>query len=104
MKLVIIVTISMMFYAIAEYCSKLYANTVNLRYAAYALVAYNILSIAWFISLRMKNNLTILATMWNMLYLIISIFIGLVLFKEQITTTNWIGIGLALLAIVFLYK
>ena len=92
----------MVFYAVGEYYSKKYANTSMAQFGAIAWAGYAINAFCFLPALSKYNSLSILGTIWNLLYVIITLLIGLAIFKEPITTTQMIGLGVAFIAIVLL--
>lgn len=94
----------MIFYGLAEFLSKKYANTCNYKFALASILAYVVVSVLWLPSLQAKNSLAILSTVWTILYTIIGVFIGIFIFKEQLNAYNYVGIILALIALYFLCK
>jgi multidrug transporter EmrE-like cation transporter len=59
-------------------------------------------SILWLPSLLHKNQLSIMGTGWLLIATVTTLFLGLVVFREQLTVTQWIGIILAVLALSLL--
>jgi len=96
------IVIGMIFYIIGEYYAKKYAN-ISLRYfGAISLFGYSIGTVCWLGALSKYNSLSILGTMWNVLYIIITLVMGIVIFKESITTIQIVGLFFAFIAIILL--
>ena len=96
------ILIAMVFYAIGEYSSKEYANTSLYRYGVVAMSGYMLNALCFLPALSKMNSLTILGTLWNLGYVIVTLFIGLVLFREAITTTQMVGLVMGVISIVLL--
>ena len=104
MKLFIFTAIAMVFYFIGEILSKYYANTSYLKWAVLAVLSDLIVYILWLPALQQKNSIALLGTMWTVCFAVISIFVGLIVFREHINGYNYVGLGLALTALYFLCK
>lgn len=96
------IIIAMIFYTIGEYYSKKYANTSLKSFGVIALIGYLVNAFCFLPALSKMNSLTVLGTIWNVLYVIITLVIGLVIFRETITTTQMIGVGLGFISIILL--
>jgi uncharacterized membrane protein len=104
MNLVLLSIIAMVFYSIGEVLSKKYANTGSINFGILAVLAYTIVSTIWLLALRIKNSVAILGTMWDLFYIIIGIFVGLIVFREQLNVYNYIGLVLSIVAFILLCK
>jgi len=96
------ILLAMVFYAIGEYSSKVYANTSLYRYGVIAMIGYMINALCFLPALSRMNSLTILGAIWNLGYVFITLFLGLVLFREPVTTTQMIGLVFGIISIVLL--
>lgn len=94
--------IAMVFYAIGEYSSKQYANTTLVKFGVYAMIGYTINALCFLPALSKMNSLTVLGTIWNLGYVFVTLFLGLIIFKEPITTTQIIGLVLGVISIILL--
>ena len=94
--------ITIIFFGVGEYNSKLYANTHLYRYMVYAMIGYFIESLAFMPTLSRMNSLSILGTMWNLSHGFITLFLGFVIFHESIIATQIAGLILGMIAIVLL--
>jgi uncharacterized membrane protein len=90
---------SMVFYTIAEYYSKVYANAQSWMLLIFISVCYGINGAFWLPALKENNSLTIMSTIWAISYCLFSIFIGLALFGEHISVIQMVGVGLGILAV-----
>src|SRR5215210_5235853 len=59
-------------------------------------------SITWLPALLHKNQISIMGTGWLLIATITTLFIGLVVFKEQVSATQMTGLGLAVVALILL--
>ena len=93
---------SILFFTMGEYLSKKYSLNPTGTRAIATIAIYMMGTICWLPSIRAMQNLTVLGTLWTLLGMTSTILVGMVGFKETITTTQGIGIGLALIAAVLL--
>lgn len=98
----LIVLVASIFYGFGEYYSKVYANTASMKALFTALGFYNLTCLCWFPALKRLNSLTVLGTIWNISYAIITIVLGVVIFGETLTVLQIIGIILGIGAIICL--
>lgn len=96
------ILIAMVFYAIGEYNSKQYANTSFIWYGVIAMGGYMLNALCFLPAISKMNSLSILGTIWNLGYIFVTLFIGLILFHEPITTTQTVGMVLGIIAIILL--
>lgn len=94
---------SMVFYAIGEWASRKWLQQpLNHWWIALCLSGYAINSIFWLPALKCQGSLSIIGTIYAVLYLAITIFLGYIVFSETITIKQWIGIGFAVLSVIML--
>lgn len=93
---------AMVFYTIGEYYAKKFGNTSDIRFAVVAWVGYAINAMFFFPAISKYNSLSILGTLWNVFYVIITLFIGIVVFKETLAATQVVGLVFAFIAIILL--
>lgn len=92
----------MVFYAIGEYNSKEYANTLQWRYGAVAMFGYMVNAVCFLPAISKMNSLTVLGTIWNLGYVFVTLFLGLVIFKEPISTMQIVGLCFGVVSIILL--
>lgn len=63
---------------------------------------YALGTLSWLPALLHKNELAIMGTAWLLLATVATVVIGFFVFGETLSTLQWIGIGLALVALVLL--
>lgn len=68
-----------------------------------ALFFYVIANVCWLISMRYTSKLAIGANIFSVCTGLIAALIGVVLYKEELTHTNYIGILLGFLSLVLLF-
>ena len=85
-----------------EFLSKKFAQSPNIVWATLAIAAYVICEIFWLPALAQTNTLVITGTVWNILALIGTVFIGMVFFHESVSPMACWGIAFGLVSVVFL--
>ena len=63
-------------------------------------LAYSLGAIFWLPAIQKMQVLSIIGTIWCILSLITTLFIGLVVFHEQLTACQWIAVVLSFLVII----
>jgi len=93
---------AMCFYGIGEYFSKEFATHRLYSYMLIGFISYSINALLFFPTLCKMNSLSILGTIWNVGYVTITLFLGLIIFKEDVNLRQIIGITLAFVGILLL--
>ena len=93
---------SALFFSCGEYFSKKFALNPSFTYVLYIALAYFVGTMFWLPALMQRNQLSIVGAMWSVLSLLMTVFIGVVLFKEGLSALGIVGIVLALISIVVL--
>lgn len=94
--------ISSVFFAAGEFLSKKWGMNPNFSNTLIVLIAYTISSLLWLPSLLHKNQLLLMGTMWIVLAMMATVLIGLIIFHEKINALQWLGLFLALAALILL--
>lgn len=94
--------LSGLFNALGEYLSKEWGNTPSLKLALFVALAYVASSIVWLPALLHHHKLSVYGTAWILIALIFTLFLGLFVFKEHLSTAQWQGVFLAVIAVVLL--
>ncbi len=94
--------LSVMFFGMGEYLSKKFALEPSIWLAMTIVPMYALGSLAWLPAIYKGQNLSTVGTIWNLLSLIITLIVGMVIFKEAITPMQYVGIGFAMVAIVLM--
>jgi multidrug transporter EmrE-like cation transporter len=97
-----ILLLAMIFYGVGEYCCKCFANNGRYTNMVVALIFYSFNTLLFLSCLSKFNSLTILGTIWNLGYLLITLALGLFVFGEAITMKQEIGIIFGAIAVVLL--
>lgn len=96
------ILISVLFNAFGEFASKTWANSPTWWELALVVGAYALSGLFWLPALYLHNNLALLGTLWFVVAIVLTVLIGTLFFHEQLTITQWFGIGFALVAILLL--
>jgi drug/metabolite transporter (DMT)-like permease len=92
----------LLFFAFGEYFSKKLALNPQWSYFFLATLPYFIATLFWIPAILQKNSISILSTMIMVSSFMIALFVGIIIFKEQVTIMGIIGIALAFLSVVCL--
>ena len=96
--------IALMFYAVGEYYSKMYANTSKGIMLGVAMLAYTITTLLWFPSIKNNNHLIVMTFIWDICYVIIGFILGYFVFHETLSSKQWIGIMMGIASIALLVE
>jgi multidrug transporter EmrE-like cation transporter len=94
--------IALLFYAVGEIYSKIFADTGKIHWMVYGMVAYVICTALWFPALKNNNKMVVMTTLWTIGYVVIGTFVGLFIFHEHCSVQQFIGLGMAMISIVLL--
>jgi multidrug transporter EmrE-like cation transporter len=94
--------LAMTFYSVGDYYAKVYANTHMLKYGILAFVTYCTNTLCFLLAISKFNSLSVLGTIWNVAYVVVTLFIGVAIFKEPLTTLQLIGVGFGVVSVVLL--
>lgn len=98
-KLWLLLCCSLVGFSFAEYLSKIYSMRPRLSIAAMACFCYVWNIVFWLPALREHKGLAVLSTIWSMAYTVVSVLIGVLIFQEQFTPKQMVGIVLAFVTI-----
>jgi multidrug transporter EmrE-like cation transporter len=98
------VLILVVFELIADVLAKQYALKGKLVFAVLSILGYIAANIAWIISLRNGGELGKGAILFGALSGIIAVIIGVLVYREKVSTYQFIGMILGIAAIVFLSR
>lgn len=93
---------SLLAYAVGECLSKWYSLTLLPAFAIGAVLAYAVGAACWLPALRIGQSLSVVGTMWNVGYVLITLGLGVLVFKEALTPLQIIGGTLGLASIILL--
>jgi len=99
---IIWLVVSALFFAVGEFLSKKFALNPKLLYVILMLVAYSFGVLVWLPAILQRNSLSIVGTMWSVLSLLTTILIGVLIFKEKLSTVGIAGMAMAIIAIILL--
>jgi multidrug transporter EmrE-like cation transporter len=97
-----LIALAMVLYGFGDYISKLYANSNLTWFAFLATLLYSIVSVVWLVALKEYNHLSILGTVWSVLYAIVTVAVATLGFHEALTLGQMFGVVLGIIAIYFL--
>ncbi len=106
MQLIAIISllISGFLQAAGEYFSKLWGFDPAWRMGALAVFAYALSSAAWLPALLYRNQLSTIGIAWDIIAISTTLLLGIVVFRESLTTGQWVGIGLGVVALWLLIR
>jgi len=90
---------SAMFFSGGEYLSKLWGYKPGWGLTAAVVASYVAGVLLWLPALLHKNDLARMGTLWYLLTTPTTILLGVVVFKEKLTPMQWVGIGVAMVAL-----
>lgn len=96
MRVILFLLGSIFCFGCGEYFSKLYAATG--RWADIVVLCYVGGVCLWLPAINETKTLAILGTLWNLGALLVTIFVGAVIFEESLTQRQSIGVLLALVS------
>ena len=89
---------SLLCFGVGEYNSKLYALQPAYWRAAVVVLCYAVGSSFWLPAIRLVNQLTVLGTLWNIGAMLVTVAIGMIVFRETVTPSQSVGVVLALIS------
>lgn len=96
------VVLAMVFYGLGEWASKHYATQQRTVYAVVAMLGYMVNALLFLPALTRWNSLALLGTIWTIGYLAITLGLAFVVFQEQVTPRQMLGLVLGVIAVVLL--
>jgi drug/metabolite transporter (DMT)-like permease len=104
-KLIVLLLLcgSLTTYAIGEYLSKVWTEKPSWWLGFTVAFVYSLGVAAWLPALKIHGQLFALSTVWSCAYVVIGILVGLIAFHETPTTTQTIGLILAIIASILAY-
>lgn len=94
--------LSVVSFGFGEYISKLFSLKPSLFLAGIIVIPYVIGVWLWLPAVLKMQSLSVAGTIWNVMSTIVTISIGVLIFKEQLTYANVAGILCAILSIILL--
>jgi glucose uptake protein GlcU len=68
-----------------------------------AILGYVVANLFWLFALKEGSGLAKGAVIFSVASAIIAVFIGEILYKENLTTTQLVGVGLGIISLVFIF-
>jgi multidrug transporter EmrE-like cation transporter len=96
--------ISMVFYAGGEFFSKKFALVPKVSFVIFLLLFYSLGALSWIVALHGKDELADVGVMWAVMSMLVTVSIGIFIFRERLNAAGIIGIILAAVAIVLLSR
>ena len=94
--------ISLIFYSIGEYVSKLYSNNATWLLYWITMLSYSINVAAWLPAIQKGKSLVILGTIWTVGYSIATLLVSQIIFKEPISQKQFCGVMLSMLGVILI--
>ena len=95
---------SVFMFGTGEYLSKRWSLTPSYSLAAITLIPYLSSSLIWLLALKAGKGLVLVGMMWSLLAALATAGIGLIGFHEHLTSYNYYGLILAILALILLVR
>lgn len=92
----------MIFYAAGEILAKIFANTPSTKTGIMAVVFYTLNAMCFLPAIKKFNSLSVLGTIWNVCYVIVTLIVGIFIFHEPLTTIKVVGLIFGLVSIILL--
>jgi len=89
---------SLVLFSAGEAGSKLWVASGRWEWAASTIVLYAVGSAMWLPAIKRTNHLASLGSLWNAGAMITTVLMGTLVFHEQVTPRQWIGIGFGFVA------
>jgi len=96
--------VAMIFYALGDYFAKLLGNTGKWQYCTWAMIGYSVTSICFLIAMSKWSKLTILGSLWNVTYSILTLIIAFAFFGEKVGPSQLVGLGLGIVSVFLLTR
>jgi multidrug transporter EmrE-like cation transporter len=94
--------LSVSLFGVGEYLSKKFSLAPSISLTLSIITMYALGALAWLPAIYKGQYLSTIGTMWNLLSMIMTLVIGIVIFNEQLTTIQIVGIGFALTSLIML--
>ena len=101
-KIWLLTSMSMAAYGVAEFLSKVWCKQPSVKLAIGASIFYLLNVVCWLFALRLHGKLAVLGSIYAALYVVITVAVGRIWFEERVEAVQWIGILLAIAAVILL--
>lgn len=102
MKWIIPLSILIIFEGVADYFAGKWGVTGSMRFAIISFVGYAMGNLSWLIAVHNGSGLARGAEIFSIVSALLAILIGIVVYKESLTTIQIIGVVLGVISIVLL--
>ena len=93
---------SALFFSGGEFLSKKWGEHPGLGLTVAIVVLYATGTLMWLPALLHKNELARMGMLWYLLTTPLTVILGVVVFHEKLTSGQWVGVALAMIALWFL--
>ena len=94
--------VAMVLYFFGTYVSKLYSISPSNFFFFTSLITFMFVTMCWMPAIEASKQLAVFGAIWSISCFLIQVFIGIVLFREDISITKYIGIGMGAISIILL--
>jgi multidrug transporter EmrE-like cation transporter len=101
---VAVLLLSGVFQAGGEYFSKIWGLSPHWHAGIIAVVLYAISSAIWLPALLYRDQLSTIGIAWDVIAISATLFLGIIVFHETLTPTQWLGVVLAIIALWLLLR
>ncbi len=91
--------LSALFFAAGEFLSKKWGLKPGLNITLLVIIVYVLSTITWLPSFLHKNQISTMGTIWLLLATVATVTIGVFIYHESLNLQQWLGVGLALIAL-----
>ncbi len=102
MKWIIPLVVLILFEGLADYFAGKWGITGNLRFAIISFTGYAVGNLSWLIAMHNGSGLVRGAEIFSIVSALLAITIGILIYKENLSTTQIIGVILGIISIVLL--
>jgi EamA domain-containing membrane protein RarD len=85
-----------------DYLGKRWVDVGGWKLLVLAILAYEPVCPLWLIALKRRPHLGQMATIWCIVTALVAVVMGIVLFDEKLTRTQWAGVALGLASLPLL--
>ena len=98
------VFLAICFYSVGEYYSKKWNDFGGWWFLLLTFIGYNINVCFWLPALKVKGTLALTGLIWMLGAIVASVLLGVCIFDEKFTTSQWIGTVLLVVSCVLLVR
>lgn len=94
--------VSALFCGVSEYYGKKFGACPSIRLALLTWSIGCVINLSWLMALSNYNSISTIGLIWALLNIVITLFMGFIVFGEPITTLKMIGVVLAFVAVILM--